>query len=112
MKKEIEKALKKERNMDLKEKKILVYRFSNGQELRLFRNDELNMNILELVFHESVFNGLTGKYEDRTKDFEITSRTFEGIVEEIMKINKEYFCRRHAIENSYYCGKIGKRSNM
>ena len=112
MKKEIEKVLKKERNMDLKEEKILVYRFSNGQELKLFRNDELNMNILELVFHESSYDGIARRYVDRTKDFEITSRTFEGIIDEIIKINKEYFYRRNAIENSYYCGKIGNRSNM
>lgn len=108
MKKEIEKALKKERNMYLKEEKILVYRFSNGQELRLFRNDELNMNILELVFHESVFNGLTGKYEDRTKEVSIVSRNFEGIVEEIIDINKKYFEDRTNKEVGFYCGKIGK----
>ena len=112
MKKEIEKALKKERNMDLKEEKILVYRFSNGQELRLFRNDELNMNILELVFHESSYDGIAGKYVDRTKDFEITSRNFESIIEEIIDINKKYFEDRKYRELGFYCGKIENRSNM
>lgn len=108
MKKEIEKELKKELNMDIKESSKVIYRFANGQELRYFRNDDLKMNILELVFHESHFDGISGKYVDSTKEYEITSRCFEGIIEEAIEINKKYFEDRARTEEGFFCGKIGK----
>ena len=104
MKKQIERELNKELNMGIKEEEKVIYRFSNGQELKYFRNDNLNMNILKLVFHESYFDGISGKYVDSTKDYEITSRDFEGIIEEAIEINKKYFqyqaLRRSNFQNS------------
>lgn len=108
MKKEIEKELKKELNMDIKGGSKVIYRFSNGQELIYFRNDELKINNLELVFHESHFDGISGKYQDRTKDYKIVSRDFESIINEVMEINKKYFLDRSRTEEGFFCGKIGK----